>query len=278
MTLSGLRVLGNRVAVCFLFVVSSKRGPYATAVPRSKAQCRSRRGGPRHCGRKQVASATTWRARHVRLRRWGHFCPRVGRSRDRRDQDGCRSARLQRRARTLPHHRRRWHLSGCAARAVPCPRSHRRAYCGAAGGDPLACRSHPGMTAGDEPASARVTSARVRSSAPSRRAAGSAPSDSRSVCEVVQAYAERIGLRATDFGAHSLRAGFLTGPTRRLGVQDAGRVAAQEHGRAAGLCAGRRSGPGSRWGGAAMRGGAKEPGERPPAPRPKCPSGGFLIL
>jgi site-specific recombinase XerD len=31
-----------------------------------------------------------------------------------------------------------------------------------------------------------------------------------SVCSIVKAYAERIGLKATDFGAHSLRAGFLT--------------------------------------------------------------------
>jgi integrase len=29
-----------------------------------------------------------------------------------------------------------------------------------------------------------------------------------SVCKIVKAYAERIGLKATDFGAHSLRAGF----------------------------------------------------------------------
>jgi integrase len=36
-----------------------------------------------------------------------------------------------------------------------------------------------------------------------------------SVCKVVKAYAERIGLKATDFGAHSLRAGFLTSAARR---------------------------------------------------------------
>jgi integrase len=33
--------------------------------------------------------------------------------------------------------------------------------------------------------------------------------------QVVKAYAERIGLKATDFGAHSLRAGFLTSAARR---------------------------------------------------------------
>ena len=38
---------------------------------------------------------------------------------------------------------------------------------------------------------------------------------SKSVCDLVKAYAERLGLKATDFGAHSLRAGFLTGPARR---------------------------------------------------------------
>jgi hypothetical protein len=31
----------------------------------------------------------------------------------------------------------------------------------------------------------------------------------------VQAYAERLGLKATGFGAHSLRAGFLTSAARR---------------------------------------------------------------
>jgi hypothetical protein len=47
------------------------------------------------------------------------------------------------------------------------------------------------------------------------------------VCKVVKSYAERIGLKATDFGAHSLRAGFLTSAApRRVGIQDAGRVAA----------------------------------------------------
>jgi gamma-glutamyl:cysteine ligase YbdK (ATP-grasp superfamily) len=44
------------------------------------------------------------------------------------------------RARTLPHHRRRWHLRGLATRAVQCPWPHRRAHRGAAGGDPVACR------------------------------------------------------------------------------------------------------------------------------------------
>jgi hypothetical protein len=33
--------------------------------------------------------------------------------------------------------------------------------------------------------------------------------------EPCEAYAERIGLKATDFGAHSLRAGFLTSAARR---------------------------------------------------------------
>jgi site-specific recombinase XerD len=36
-----------------------------------------------------------------------------------------------------------------------------------------------------------------------------------SVCSIVKAYAERIGLKAADFGAHSLRAGFLTSAARR---------------------------------------------------------------
>jgi hypothetical protein len=36
-----------------------------------------------------------------------------------------------------------------------------------------------------------------------------------SVCKVVKAYAKRIGLKAGDFGAHSLRAGFLTSAARR---------------------------------------------------------------
>jgi hypothetical protein len=37
----------------------------------------------------------------------------------------------------------------------------------------------------------------------------------RSVCKVVKAYAKRIGLEATDFGAHSQGAGFLTSAARR---------------------------------------------------------------
>jgi site-specific recombinase XerD len=37
----------------------------------------------------------------------------------------------------------------------------------------------------------------------------------KSVCDFVKAYAARIGLKATDFGAHSLRAGFLTSAARR---------------------------------------------------------------
>jgi integrase len=37
----------------------------------------------------------------------------------------------------------------------------------------------------------------------------------KSVCDLVKAYADRIGLNATDFGAHSLRAGFLTSAARR---------------------------------------------------------------
>jgi hypothetical protein len=36
----------------------------------------------------------------------------------------------------------------------------------------------------------------------------------KSVCDLVKAYAERIGLKAADFGAHSLRAGFLTSAAR----------------------------------------------------------------
>jgi hypothetical protein len=35
------------------------------------------------------------------------------------------------------------------------------------------------------------------------------------VCEIVKAYAGRLGLKASDFGAHSLRAGFLTSAARR---------------------------------------------------------------
>jgi integrase len=37
----------------------------------------------------------------------------------------------------------------------------------------------------------------------------------KSVCDLVKAYAGRLGLKATDFGAHSLRAGFLTSAARR---------------------------------------------------------------
>jgi hypothetical protein len=37
----------------------------------------------------------------------------------------------------------------------------------------------------------------------------------RPVCKIVKACAERIRLKATDFGAHSLRAGFLTSPPPR---------------------------------------------------------------
>jgi len=36
-----------------------------------------------------------------------------------------------------------------------------------------------------------------------------------SVRDLVKAYAQRIGLKARDFGAHSLRAGFLTSAARR---------------------------------------------------------------
>jgi integrase len=36
-----------------------------------------------------------------------------------------------------------------------------------------------------------------------------------SVCNIVKAYAERIGLKAADFGTHSLRASFLTSVARR---------------------------------------------------------------
>jgi hypothetical protein len=38
---------------------------------------------------------------------------------------------------------------------------------------------------------------------------------SEAVCDIVQAYAKHLGLKASDFGAHSLRAGFLTSATRR---------------------------------------------------------------
>jgi hypothetical protein len=62
-----------------------------------------------------------------------------------------------------------------------------------------------------------------------------------SVCDLVKTYAERIGLKAADFGARSLRAGFLRRPPRRIGVQNARCVAAQEHGRAASLRSLRRS-------------------------------------
>jgi site-specific recombinase XerD len=37
----------------------------------------------------------------------------------------------------------------------------------------------------------------------------------KAVCELVQRYAERLGLNPADFGAHSLRAGFLTSAARR---------------------------------------------------------------
>jgi site-specific recombinase XerD len=37
----------------------------------------------------------------------------------------------------------------------------------------------------------------------------------KSVCDLVKAYATRVGLNATDFGAHSLRSGFLTSAARR---------------------------------------------------------------
>jgi integrase len=35
------------------------------------------------------------------------------------------------------------------------------------------------------------------------------------VCKLVQSYAKRLGLNPADFGAHSLRAGFLTSAARR---------------------------------------------------------------
>jgi hypothetical protein len=35
------------------------------------------------------------------------------------------------------------------------------------------------------------------------------------LCDLVKDYAARLGLKASDFGAHSLRAGFLTSATRR---------------------------------------------------------------
>ncbi len=36
-----------------------------------------------------------------------------------------------------------------------------------------------------------------------------------SVCHLVQAYAGRLGLHSADFGAHSLRSGFLMSAARR---------------------------------------------------------------
>jgi integrase len=36
-----------------------------------------------------------------------------------------------------------------------------------------------------------------------------------SVCDLVKSYAEQLGFKAADFGAHSLRAGFLTSAARR---------------------------------------------------------------
>src|SRR5712671_2095883 len=37
----------------------------------------------------------------------------------------------------------------------------------------------------------------------------------KSVCHLVKSYAGRLGLNVADFGAHSLRAGFLTSAARR---------------------------------------------------------------
>jgi hypothetical protein len=37
----------------------------------------------------------------------------------------------------------------------------------------------------------------------------------KSVCDIVKAYTGKLGLKASDFGAHSLRAGFLTSAARR---------------------------------------------------------------
>jgi hypothetical protein len=37
----------------------------------------------------------------------------------------------------------------------------------------------------------------------------------KSVCDLVKVYASRLGLKKADFGAHSLRAGFLTSAARR---------------------------------------------------------------
>ena len=37
----------------------------------------------------------------------------------------------------------------------------------------------------------------------------------KSVCDITEAYAGRLGLNVADFGAHSLRAGFLTSAARR---------------------------------------------------------------
>jgi integrase len=44
---------------------------------------------------------------------------------------------------------------------------------------------------------------------------GAARLTDKSVCDLVKAYAARVGLDAKDFGAHSLRSGFLTSAARR---------------------------------------------------------------
>jgi integrase len=55
---------------------------------------------------------------------------------------------------------------------------------------------------------------RTVGAAPARRLGTERLTD-QSVCNLVKAYAERFGLKAADFGAHSLRAGFLTSAARR---------------------------------------------------------------
>jgi integrase len=76
-----------------------------------------------------------------------------------------------------------------------------------------------------------------------------------SVCNIVKAYAEQIGLKSTDFGAHSLRAGFLTSAARRgasvFKMRDVSRHKSMDVLQA--LCPRRRSVPGSRRGGSAVK-------------------------
>jgi hypothetical protein len=98
----------------------------------------------------------------------------------------------------------------------------------------------PGQGAADM-ARRRRHHPRGRCSGPSARAARRAPSASptKSVCDLVKAYAGRIGLDADAFGAHSLRSGFLPSVARCFNLQDAGREPAQVVGRIATVRQGR---------------------------------------